>query len=234
MKKFMLFIGLLFSVFCFSGCTVKYNLLIDSKKRVTENVSLLDFNDNFLKYSPSVKDFLNTYSKNFEGYSVKNVITKSESGYNLTKKYPSIEAYKKSKFFQNAFEDAIIEDTDDVYKFNTSGEYYRNNIFTVPLESVFRYSIDEVEVNIKFYNEVLTHNADKVDKSNNTYTWIIKKEDSFKSIEFNLSDKVRNDLMIKDFISENKLLLLIFGGIIFVVVMCVKGFFGIMERNNKI
>ena len=120
------------------------------------------------------------------------------------------------------------------FNFNTAGEYHRNNIFTVPLESVFKYSIDEVVVNIQFYNEILSTNSDSCNNSTNTCTWIIKKDDVAKQIQFSLSDKVRKDIMAKNFISKNKLLILLFGGIIFIVVIFVKGFFQVMDKNNKI
>lgn len=225
---------LVFCLFIFSGCTVKYDLVIDNKKRVSENITLLESNDNILKYSSSVDDFLEKNSENFEDYSIKNLIGKTESGYNLRKDYSSLYTYKTSSFYKLAFDDATIDDTTKGLNFNTAGEYHRNNIFTVPLESVFKYSVDEVIVNIQFYNEVISSNADNIDKSTNTYTWLIKKEDTAKQIQFSLSDKVRKDIMIKDFIKKNKLLLLLFGGIIFVVVIFVKSFFQVMDKNNKI
>ncbi len=225
---------LLILIFIFSGCTVKYDLVIDNKKHVSESVTLLEPNDNLLKYAPSVEDFLDKNSKSFGDYKVKKIISKLDSGYKLNQNYSSLYSYKKGTFFKFAFDDAVIDETDSGLNFNTSGEYHRNKIFTVPLESVFKYSIDEVIVNIQFYNEILTTNSDSCNKSTNTCTWIIKKDDIAKQIKFSLSDKVRNDIMIKDFINKNKLLLLLFGGIIFLVVIFVKSFFQVMDKNNRI
>ncbi len=225
---------LLFIVFVFSGCTVQYDLVIDEKKQVTENVTLLEGNENLLKYASSVDDFLSKNSGSFGDYKVKNIVGKQESGYKLSQKYSTLFAYRKGSFFKFAFDDAVIEDNGKSFNFNTAGEYHRNNIFTVPLESVFKYSIDEVVVNIQFYNEILSTNSDSCNNSTNTCTWIIKKDDVAKQIQFSLSDKVRKDIMAKNFISKNKLLILLFGGIIFIVVIFVKGFFQVMDKNNKI
>lgn len=233
MKKISLFVMFILA-FIFSGCSVQYNLVVDNHHKISEEVVLLDSNDNILKYSSNISKFLNEMSSNFSNYNVSKIVGKDESGFRLNNQYSDFKSFKKSKFFANSFENLLISDDNDYYSVETTGEYYRNNIFTVPLESTFFYNVDDVVVNIKFYNKVISSNADKFDNATNTYTWILNKDERFEKINFELSKSVRYDIMFKDVFNRNKFLILIILGIFIILGIAIFNIKNIKIRNNRI
>ncbi len=234
LKKFVILI--LFTVI-FTGCDVEYNLTIDNKKRVIEEVTFLEDNSNMLKYAGSVDEFLyEREQENFIGtdYKYERVYDDNQSGLNVKNSYNSVEQYINSKIYTRLFESAKIIDDNKFYSFSTFGDYYRNAVFSTPLEAVYRYNIDQIKVNIKFYNVVNSHNADEVDEKNNVYTWYLKSSDLTKKIEFNLSDKVRSDIMLQNTLFRNKTAIIISSLIIIVLIIVIIRFNNIRKQNNQI
>ncbi|MCI8778028.1 MAG: hypothetical protein HFI86_05365 [Bacilli bacterium] len=221
----------------FTGCDVEYNLTIDNKKRVIEEVTFLEDNSNMLKYAGSIDEFL--YDREQESfydtnYVYERVYNDNQSGLNVKNSYSSIKNYVDSKLYKSLFESANIIEDKKFYSFSTFGDYYRNNVFSTPLEAVYRYKIDKITVNIKFYNIVNSHNADKVDEENNIYTWYLKSSDLTKKIEFNLSDKVRSDIMIQSALSKNKVAIIISLIVITILIITIIKFNNVRKQNNRI
>lgn len=237
MNKFKKFFILAIFTIVFTGCDVEYNLTIDNKKRVIEEVTVLEDNSNMLKYAGSVDEFLyereqeNFYNSN---YSYERIYNDNQSGLKVKNSYNSVDHYINSKIYKSLFESAKIVDDKKFYSFMTFGDYYRNNVFSTPLEAVYRYKIDTITVNIKFYNVVNSHNADKVDEDNNTYTWYLKSSDLTKKIEFNLSDKVRSDIMIQNVLSKNKVAIIISLIVITIIIIAIIKFNNVRKQNNRI
>ena len=229
-KKILLFLTIIF----FTGCTCDYNLTIDNKKRVYEDATFMDDNSNILKYDSSVQEFLYNRENEFYDYNSTRIYENDMSGLNVKRSYNSIDEYVQSSLYLRAFEKSYIVKDKDFYKFETSGQYYRNNIFSNSLESTFKYNIDKINIKIKFYNEVISSNADEIDKANNIYTWTIDKESLNESISFQLSNKVRFDVMFKDFIYRNKITLIVICGILVVVVFSLIKLRQVMKKNNSI
>ncbi len=221
----------------FTGCDVEYNLTIDNKKRVIEEVTFLEDNKNMLKYAGSVDEFLyNREQENFVNtdYKYERVYNDDQSGLSVKNSYNSIDQYINSRIYTTLFESANIVNDKKFYSFSTFGDYYRNAVFSTPLEAVYKYNIDQIKVNIKFYNVVNSHNADEVDEKNNVYTWYLKSSDLTKKIEFNLSDKVRSDIMLQSTLFKNKTAIIISLLVIMVIIIVIIKLNNIRKQNNRI
>ena len=236
MKKFGKIIFLCLFIFLYCGCTINYNLVVTNNKDIIEDVTVLDNNDNILKYNDSILDFLNNQQLGIkeEGYDTEILMENTESGLLIKNRYNNFDSYITSEIFTRLFEKANVSHNNGLFAFETSGEYYRNDVFSVDLSKHFIYNLDEININIKFYNVVESHNADKVDEASNTYTWILNKDDSYRNISFKLKDNVRYDVMIKDFINRHKVLVIV---IIFGLILLVYGIMKlkkIIKQNNSI
>lgn len=221
----------------FTGCDVEYNLVIDNKKRVIEDAIFLQDNENILKYSATIDEFIyNREQENFlnSSYQYERVYESDKSGLNIKNSYNSLEDYVNSKIYKRLFEDAQIISDKKFYSFTTFGDYYRNSVFSTPLEATYRYNIDKITVNIKFYNVVDSHNADKVDEKNNVYTWYLESSNLNEQIKFTLSNKVRNDIMIQGFFSKYKMVIIIGLLTIVLLIFGILKFISIRKENNKI
>lgn len=236
MKSNLKIIFLCLCAFLYCGCTVDYNLTITNKKKIIESITVLDDNETILKYNDSVQDFLNIQKQGVDalGYDVNTLMDDMESGLFIQKNYKDFTSYTTSEYFTKLFEKANVTDVNGLFKFETSGNYYRNDVFTVDLSQHYLYDLDKVNVNIKFYNVVESHNADKVDEANNTYTWVLDKKDSYRNIVFKLKDDIRYDIMFKDFFNRNKVLIIVIFGIILLLIYGVIRFKSVIKRNNSI
>ena len=237
MKKLKTIIFMLCMMIFFTGCDVEYNLVIDNNKQVSEEVILLEDNTNMLKYADNVDQFL--YQRERENftdtnYKLERIYLDNQSGLKIKNTYKSLDEYINSRIYNRLFETAYIENDSKFYSFNTAGQYYRNNVFSTPLESTYRYKIDKIIVNIQFYNIVDAHNADKVDETNNIYTWYLESDNLNEMIKFTLSDKVRNDLVFKKNWNNHKVLIISVISIIVILVFVIIKFKNIYKQNNKI
>jgi hypothetical protein len=220
---------LMLSIFLISGCSATYNLTITNKKEVIEEGIFLDNNDNILKYDSSVLEFLYRQEEVYtENYKTNIIEGENASGLVLNQKYKSINALAETEIPKYLFENISVKGDNELFIVKTTGDYLRTNAFAVDLSKEYLYNLDEIVVNIKFYNNVEVHNADKVDKKNNTYTWVLKKTDDYRTIEFNLKKSVRYDIMIKDVLNRNK------GTIIVVIILIGLAIFGFIKMKQKV
>lgn len=206
MKKVLLVL----CIILLTGCSGEYNLTITDKKRVEENLIISVSNEEILETNSSIEEYLDHYSyvystsDNFKGYQIKTKKSKPNSYFKIKRNYKDLEQYVKSNSFKSMFIYADILDTGKYLEFTTSrNDYiynYQNNML---ISEEDKY--DSFKINIKFYNEVVDHNADEVDKSNNIYTWYVdvnkSADDSY--IHFKLGPKVMYLIKLKDFIMKN-------------------------------
>ena len=168
-----------FSLFLLTGCTVKYNLTINSDKTITETITgtvlntELDNGDN---------TDLNTYMYAFDialplidgEDTFDKEIVDTEKGKNFTFTYNYKGNYSKSSVLNKCFENYEYKETEDEYIFKLSGKF---NCFLA----------NKIEINLISAYGVLENNADK--SWNNKYTWIIKNPDDV-DIEAVVSKKI--------------------------------------------
>ncbi len=236
MKNNLKIIFLSLFIFLYCGCTIDYNLTITNKKKIIESITVLDDNGTILKYNDSIQDFLNMQKKGVEelGYEVNTLTGDSESGLFIQNNYNDFTSYTNSEYFTKLFEKANVTYDNGLFKFETSGDYHRNDVFSVDLSQHYLYNLDKININIKFYNVVESHNADKVDNANNTYTWVLDKKDSYRNIVFKLKDDIRYDIMFKDFFNRNKILIIVLCGVILLLIYGIIKFKRIIKKNNLI
>ena len=236
MKNFIKMLLSCLFIFLYCGCSINYNLTVTNNKKIIENAIVIDSNDTILKYNNSVLDFLTNQQSGIKeiGYDVDIINGNVESGLIITNKDDNFNSYINSEYFKKLFEKANTTYNNGLFTFETSGEYYRNDVFSVDLSKHFLYNLDEINVNIKFYNVVESHNADKVDEANNIYTWVLKKDDSYRNISFKLQDKIRYDVMSKELFKKYKLLFVVIIVIIILIVFGIFKLMNIIKQNNKI
>lgn len=235
MKKIIIFLAILF----LTGCNVKYDLTITNKEEVKENFYVYIDNSKMLESYKTIDEYLdyysNVYKENFskENYNIKTKESSPQSYFLVKNKYKDLDEYTKSTSFLSLFSGATIERVGSYTTFTTATNTYLNSIKNDTLLSAdaaeYQYTI-----NIKFYNEVVDSNADKIDEKNNIYTWNIDKNTTKDFIYFKISSKVKYGVMIKDFIVSNIVSFIIILSAITIV--SVSGIFIYIKarKNNEV
>lgn len=163
-NKFLLLIPILL----LTGCTINYNLEIDSSS-ITETITgtvtkeEIELKDkstgvniyrNYLYNDQKVfKDKDNLYKRS---------ITEEDDIVKYNYSYTYRNNYKNSRIIDTCFDNSVVEETDEFYYISLTGNF--NCLYS-----------DKVTINVTSDYAVLENNADKV--NDNTYTWVINKED---------------------------------------------------------
>ncbi len=242
MKNKILF--LIFNVCLFTGCTVNYNIDIDSA--ISENISFIESNSNinnniytddtsgFKSYKEEISN-LNDYptsvlsnqaidiyepQNKVDGtlyYNSKIVDNNNQYGIIFDAKY-DIKNIEYVKVFNTCYDDVKVNSDNGIIKINIKGE---NICFKY-------YSLDEINIKLKTKYKVLSNNA--TSKEGKYYIWTINK-DNYNKQEINIEiDTTRGS----ESFSLTQILLIIFGvvfvfcGIIFLIVKAIN------KKNNKI
>lgn len=234
-KLIILVIALLF----LSGCEIKYDLVITDKEEIKENIYVYIPNENIAEYNMSVPEFLDYYSnvylenEGYENFEVTSKEGKNVSYIKATRNYSSLDEYKNSYSFKNLFNTAVIERVGNYVSFTTSENMFLQSIKNNELVEMSE-ADKTYEINIKFYNEVANHNADKVDEKNNIYTWNINKNTTKDKIYFKIGPKVRYDVKIMDYIQNNLTTLIVIGSIFVLIIVTSIYFYIKVKKSNEI
>lgn len=161
-----------------TGCSSEYNLTFGNNK-IKENIkaTILDSDIPVLTpeeaaagislddpITPFIENDQYPYLNNFDIiYDKKVDKTDNLTTINFDYIYDSIEDYKKSAIYNSCFENSTISENRNGYSISFNGKFY------------CLYG-NELTINVKSNNEVISSNADKV--SGNTYTWKINKNNS--------------------------------------------------------
>ena len=175
---------LIIFAFVFSGCTARYELVINDDLSFYEKIIGLEGDKFYNLFHSSKGDVANSVMSPYrsyileQNYSINEVNEDNLYGLSLEKKYLDYVDYS------NNFKDYV-----PYYKFFNISE--DNGIFTISLNNKIiddnfsnRYIIDDGEIIITLPFKVIDENADKYDSKTNSYIW-----------NFNLSDD--NDIYIK-------------------------------------
>ena len=158
MKKIKIFIFLCL-ILLLSGCSVEYDLTLNDDLTVSEKVNYL----------------YDMFKRNGEDIT----LTSREDEYNTyataITSHDDINDYA-SKFSSDVFDNINVTKDGNIITFSAEQKEL--------LSSDTNYSLlyDDITVNITIPFEVTSNNADKV--NGNTYTWNIKKDSDYKTIEF--------------------------------------------------
>lgn len=233
------FIFIISAILLLSGCTVDYNLSIDSDF-INENLSFIENDmsklDTIRTYGTfwmddiSYRNLINEYMKmdiastrDNKNFYDKQLISDNGIGMTLNYKF-DLENYQNSKSVYNCYKYFNVNNTDDTYTISTSKDFLCFNE-DYPL-------LEQVNINITTKYKVLETNATIID--GDTYSWVINKRNAENSqiiIKFQTKSNNIFDNIITD---DNKFLLIILGvlgavGIIIVFYVYLKS-----KKNNKI
>lgn len=184
-RKKMLLI-LLFLCFT-TGCQVSSDLTINKDLSVKEELNMTgtsEFFDNHYRNFPItvVENMLDSQEREEKlvenGYFYEIKKDKRYPYVYATKNYASLLDYANNTIFKKQyFEDLIVETNNNLVTLKS-----KDFIVYEEGEDIDRYSIKSFSLNIKLPYVVTSHNADKVDKSENIYTWNINIETKEKEI----------------------------------------------------
>ncbi len=237
MKKILLVL----LVLLVTGCSGKYDLTITDKKKVEEKFVLSIHNEDILNSNYTIDEYLDHYSyiysssNNFKKYNIKTKKSNPDSYFIVKRSYKNLQDYINSNTFKSMYSSAEIEDTGKYISFTTSRNDYLYNLKNdMLLSNENKY--ESFEINIKFYNEVVDNNADKVDEKNNIYTWYVDEtrsaEQSF--IYFKLGPKVKYFVKFKDYILNNLAAIIVVVSIIGLVGISILYIVYKSKKNNEI
>lgn len=188
MKKLKIFIFLCL-VLLLSGCSVEYDLTLNDDFTVSEKVVAIEKTKRMealtkQKGKQAVNYLYNMFKRNGEDIT----LTSRDDDYNTyattITSHDDINDYA-SKFSSDVFDNINVTKDGNIITFSTTQKEL--------LSSDTNYSLlyDDITVNITIPFEVTSNNADKV--NGNTYTWNIKKDSDYKTIEFSYKEGNKKD-----------------------------------------
>lgn len=188
MKKIKIFIFLCL-VLLLSGCSVEYDLTLNDDLTVSEKVVATEKTKRMealtkQKGKQAINYLYDMFKRNGEDIT----LTSREDDYNTygtaITSHEDINDYA-SKFSSDVFDNVNITKNGNIITFSAQQKEL--------LSSDTNYSLlyDDITVNITIPFKVTSNNADKV--NGNTYTWNIKKENDYRTIEFSYKEGNKND-----------------------------------------
>ena len=188
MKKIKIFIFLCL-VLLLSGCSVEYDLTLNDDLTVSEKVVATEKTKRMealtkQKGKQAVNYLYDMFKRNGEDIT----LTSREDDYNtyatVITSHEDINDYA-SKFSSDVFDNVNVTKDGNIITFSAEQKEL--------LSSDTNYSLlyDDITVNITIPFEVTSNNADKV--NGNMYTWNIKKDSDYKTIEFSYKEGNKKD-----------------------------------------
>lgn len=205
MKKIIILITLLF----ITGCNVSYDVTVTSDKKIKETLNFVVEKSEIEEQTSDVKGYINeqiaNYKKSsmFKNHDFNYKIKKDKVYFEVTKSYSNIEEYEKSQLYKEMFDSLYAIDGKEFY-FSTRGNFRPLNSDSPDPD----FDQPDTTINIKFHNKVVSSNANLKDEKTNVHTWVIKSSDKDRFIEFRLDNEKRYDIIILDYINDNKLVVI--------------------------
>lgn len=192
MKKIYKVLLFIIFLFLFTGCTVDYNITFKSDNTLDENIQISESTE-LLKESgytidEIVESKIDSYSDEISNnsFSIKRVNNDTNTSVILSSSNKSVSKFIEFPYFTKMFNGADIDEKNNIYSFETNGIYNQSGLFYDLSGTVDEGFIDQININIKFEDSVISTNADSYDESTDTYTWTINSETEDKSIKFEL------------------------------------------------
>ena len=193
--------------FLLTGCArVTYDLKIEKDMKVVENVNMSatkEYFDNYYMNLPITiikrayeNDVTMSYLKNNNYFVELREYNYPFPSIFASKKYNSLEEYVTNTVYKGqSFEEIFVEQNDDLVTLKT-----KNFIKYLPDDSNgdidYRFPISKLSVNITLPFVVNESNADKIEKSTNTYIWYINEDTEEKEINITFD---KNKIYIYNF-----------------------------------
>lgn len=173
-KKLVLII---FTLLFLSGCTVKYDLTIDEKGKITEKAVAMEDSEFFEQYDNSsigrvvgflIEPHANVLNEN--SYLTKSIILSKEGGAEVSKEYSNAEDYANNTILVSQFADKVnysIDGSNVTLSVKGKLSASEQNQEIIP--------IGNADITISLPFKVEDSNADEV--VNNKYIWHLKAEE---------------------------------------------------------
>lgn len=187
MKKIVILIIALFLV---TGCSVKYNVVINEDLSVEEEAKLAGTEDLYKIYYKTTKkhvlenllnlqkDALDENNYHYE------LIEDNEPYVIVNKKYDSVKEYiDNSKLFNDYFDEIKYTEDKNIRKIETIG-YNEDDV-----DNPERFVVEKLEIAITSSYVVKNHNAKDVNKTTNTYYYELDDENNKILLEYDISKK---------------------------------------------
>lgn len=212
---------LILSLFLITGCTSEYNLEFSNgkiKENIVVNISNSDIPPKTTDIVAEVDDRITPFIENDQYPFMNNTnkkyskkVENTEAGTRVTMNYTySHNEYKNSVAYNMCFEDSTFNENRNDYDLNFTGKFF------------CQYS-EEVIINIKTNNEVISNNADKVE--GNTYTWVIN-DTNRDNVNINIKISKKSKI-------TNNVIYVILGVILIIlIVLAINAYIKIQERYN--
>lgn len=198
-----------FLILLMTGCSVKYELNFNNHS--LREAMTIDAND---WSSDQIEQTLEEYENESLTENYKISFNKETKKIKLSKEY-SISSYANSSILRQCYTAYNFLESDEYYDLTTSNTFNCN-----PFDYIV---VDEVKVQIKTNHKVLNHNADYVE--NNTYVWVIDKENSGnKPIQIRFSKDMKN----------NYIGLIILGIIVIIILILLLMLFIKRKKSNNL
>ena len=228
MKKTLLILIIMISL-CITGCSnTTYNLYINLNSKgetLRFNYENIDDMETLLEQNISSSSTLSDMKLN---YSVVN------SSVEINHIFDNINDLKKSEAIMMVYNDVNVDVTNDITKISMHG--YNNSKFVCgEFDEGCELVLDKLTFNLTSEYQIVSSNADIIDKSNNKYTWILTAENR-DEIYFSYNNEIRWDIVIKNFIRNNSKLITIVAisvVLLILLIVFVYKFFKKVKENNS-
>lgn len=210
MKKIKIVLFLLMTIIL-TGCRGTYNIKINNDLSLDEELAVTISNkeDYYTKTENIFK------SNNVDKKKYKITPSKETIRINYKEKYESIEDYLlNSKLYRNVFDKINYTKSDKELYINSSAILDSSNNISSGI--VNKNNIDLLQINIEVPEKIISSNADT--STDNTLSWVIKKNDTKKEMNFKInienSKAKRNKIIILSLIT-----LIVVSLFVFVIVL---------------
>lgn len=228
-KKIIL---LILVMLLFSGCSVNYDLYVNSDLTVNEKVTAYEGADSLkTKTGQEAKAAANTFYDLYKIDGVNYSFSTVENNGLVTS--ITTTSFKSLEDYEEYFKSDIVKEVNITKKDSNITIEYKQN---VPLNDYSSRSLiyDDITVNLNIPFKVTKHNADSV--KGNTYTWNINKDGKLKDIKitFNKDETSTSRVFDFGFFKINvKYSVLLVSGLVLVLLIIIGIVYIRNKKNNR-
>lgn len=212
-KKILLLVPLLLLL---TGCTVYYDIDINSDFSINEAVQFLEKREYLSQYGTDATTVMQNIAQNYVSdpnissmlvlnvNSIKDYSSDDEwTGLKLKRNYKSFASFQSSTLFSKFFTTGELSREDDHYVFFASG-FNMDYVDELTTQRDYKFDFDGLVLQITLPFKVIDSNADYIDEDKNLYSWELNKDNyMYQTIKLEFTDeKVKNADGNKNFLDN--------------------------------
>lgn len=180
MKKY---IGLITLLLLVTGCSVKYNLVINENGKINETIIFSEKDEVIKQYNSNVnngiKDIANFYFSGenninpeiiIDTNTINNKRSNGISNYGLLRDFSNINEYGTGVFFNYYFKNSEIEQKNNTITIFGSG-FNWDSVKNLSNDYKYKFNVENITIAIKLPYVVIENNAKQINKNENIYYW---------------------------------------------------------------